>query len=267
MILKMESDLEKVLQEFPELCRTQDGSKVKCCLSGHEMPARLEAVRTYVSGKKFAKLKALADLNRKKLEPLIIPSVKRKYQLFCCLTNRYIGKQQASIEKHMAGRRYKKALEKYNAGELSLFKEFKGKGGDADNEEALEVVKGDMEPGEPDAYQSSESEAEKEVDKLQSEDVSMDVEAAGGDSEEECKQSQEESEENHQKKKLKLKGTKKGKAITSNKKQRKTKSVKKVSVISEEIQVEKPGDDVCTRKRKKIKSNSRFKQARLTGAA
>lgn len=42
------------------------------------MPARLEALLDYVAGKKFTKLKALADLNNKKLEPLIIPSAKRK---------------------------------------------------------------------------------------------------------------------------------------------------------------------------------------------
>lgn len=42
------------------------------------MPARLDAVRAYVNGKKFIKLKAAADLNYKGLEPLIIPSQKRK---------------------------------------------------------------------------------------------------------------------------------------------------------------------------------------------
>ena len=46
------------------------------------MPCRVDALKSYVSGKKFAKLKANHDFNFSKLEPFLVPSKKRKYVAF-----------------------------------------------------------------------------------------------------------------------------------------------------------------------------------------
>eukprot|EP00731_Ephydatia_muelleri_P023900 Em0016g171a len=237
------------------------------------MPARLEALLDYVAGKKFTKLKAVADLNYNKLEPLIIPSAKRNHQMFCCLTNRYIGKQPAYIEKHTSGRRYKKALEKYNAGKLSLFKESGGKGGRQDvpaAEEALGRVEDEMGTEELGSHLSESG--EEEVDELQlAERVSMEIESTGGNSVEEVEEEAGcgECQEDNHKKKQKLKRTKKSRpGCATHLKQRQTNRKKTALVTSQTIKEGEPGDDdACTRKRKKTKSNSRFKQAKLAGVA
>ena len=53
--------------------------QVQCSLSGHQMPCRVDVLKSYVSGKKFIKLKAHHDFGFSRLEPFLIPSKKRKY--------------------------------------------------------------------------------------------------------------------------------------------------------------------------------------------
>ena len=43
------------------------------------MPCRVDVLKSYVSGKKFTKLKAHHDFDFSRLEPFLIPSKKRKY--------------------------------------------------------------------------------------------------------------------------------------------------------------------------------------------
>ena len=43
------------------------------------MPCRVDVLESYVSGKKFTKLKAHHDFDFSRLEPFLIPSKKRKY--------------------------------------------------------------------------------------------------------------------------------------------------------------------------------------------
>ena len=52
--------------------------QVKCTLSGHEMPCRLEVLQSYVGGKKFERLRVTAGIDYQSLEPFIVSSVKRK---------------------------------------------------------------------------------------------------------------------------------------------------------------------------------------------
>lgn len=199
--------------------------------------------------------------------------------MFCCLTNRYIGKQPAYIEKHTSGRRYKKALEKCeplpcavrrftttnailfqdNAGKLSLFKESGGKGGRQDvpaAEEALGRVEDEMGTEELGSHLSESG--EEEVDELQlAERVSMEIESTGGNSVEEVEEEAGcgECQEDNHKKKQKLKRTKKSRpGCATHLKQRQTNRKKTALVTSQTIKEGEPGDDdACTRKRKKTK--------------
>ena len=54
-------------------------AQIQCSLSGHEMPCRVDVLKSYVSGKKFTRLKAHHDFDFTRLEPFLIPSKKRKY--------------------------------------------------------------------------------------------------------------------------------------------------------------------------------------------
>lgn len=96
----MDIACKKFLSRYPELQFIKDTGKVcgpwkisetneketsffpvqiKCSLSGHEMPCRVDTLRSYVSGKTFTKLKANHDFNFSRLEPFLVPSKKRKY--------------------------------------------------------------------------------------------------------------------------------------------------------------------------------------------
>ncbi|XP_029467016.1 surfeit locus protein 2 isoform X4 [Rhinatrema bivittatum] len=67
-----------------------EGNKVKCKLTGHELPCRLSELQVYTSGKKY-----------------------KRHQLFCKLTLRHINKVPEHVLRHVQGRRYLRALQKY----------------------------------------------------------------------------------------------------------------------------------------------------------
>ncbi|XP_029467014.1 surfeit locus protein 2 isoform X2 [Rhinatrema bivittatum] len=64
--------------------------QVKCKLTGHELPCRLSELQVYTSGKKY-----------------------KRHQLFCKLTLRHINKVPEHVLRHVQGRRYLRALQKY----------------------------------------------------------------------------------------------------------------------------------------------------------
>lgn len=119
----MDKKVSRLLSKHPDLQHRKDTGKVRCLLSGHEMPCTLDAIKSYIGGKKYARLKAHKDFDFKRLEPLIVPSQKRSKQLFCALTGCYVNRKPHEVKSHMEGRKYCTALEKYTAGELELQKE------------------------------------------------------------------------------------------------------------------------------------------------
>ncbi|XP_070531962.1 surfeit locus protein 2-like [Ptychodera flava] len=98
-----------------ELEFISENKKIKCTLTGHEMPCKLNVLQTHTQGKKYKKLKKQSDFDYEKYKPHIVPSNKKGHvnQLFCLLTLRHINKEPAHVEKHANGRRYKKALARY----------------------------------------------------------------------------------------------------------------------------------------------------------
>ncbi|KAH9508854.1 Surfeit locus protein 2 [Bulinus truncatus] len=109
------SDLNNLLLDHPSLELIADNSKVRCNLTKHEMPATVEAVGSYVSGKKYKKVRSVKTYGYDKLKPHIVPSTKPKHthEMFCTLTLRHIGKSPEAIERHINGKRYKRALARW----------------------------------------------------------------------------------------------------------------------------------------------------------
>ncbi|KAL4218945.1 Surfeit locus protein 2 [Mactra antiquata] len=108
----MASELEKLLRIHPSLSHDSANNKVKCSLSGHEMPCRVEAIKSYVNGKKYLKLKARDDKNFEQYKPHLIPSTKKYHenQLFCVLTMTHVNKTPDHVKRHVNGRKYKRRL-------------------------------------------------------------------------------------------------------------------------------------------------------------
>ena len=60
--------------------------KIRCTLTGHEMPAQLPAVEAYWSGKKYRSAKTKAEYDFSQHEPYLVPHTKNPYLLYCTLT-------------------------------------------------------------------------------------------------------------------------------------------------------------------------------------
>ncbi|KAM6243781.1 surfeit locus protein 2 [Porphyrio hochstetteri] len=101
------------LRQHPLLTLAEPG-KVRCRLTGHEMPCRLSELQAYTNGKKYQRLiKTAREFDYGKFEPHIVPSTKNLHQLFCKLTLRHINKLPEHVLRHVQGKRYQKALKTY----------------------------------------------------------------------------------------------------------------------------------------------------------
>ncbi|XP_043576584.1 surfeit locus protein 2 [Chiloscyllium plagiosum] len=101
------------LQQHPAL-QPGHNNRVKCSLTGHELPCRLADLQTYTKGKKYQRLAMKEPFNFSQFEPHIVPSTKNQDQLFCKLTIRHINKIPQHVLRHVNGKRYQKALKKFN---------------------------------------------------------------------------------------------------------------------------------------------------------
>ncbi|GAB5580364.1 surfeit locus protein 2 [Prionailurus iriomotensis] len=99
------------LREHPSLRLEPGAAKVKCALTGHELPCRLPELQVYTCGKKYRRLvSASPAFDYAEFEPHIVPSTKNPHQLFCRLTLRHINKVPEHVLRHTQGQRYQRAL-------------------------------------------------------------------------------------------------------------------------------------------------------------
>nr|XP_021529785.1 surfeit locus protein 2 isoform X1 [Aotus nancymaae] len=104
------ADVRAFLREHPSLRLQPDARKVRCILTGHELPCRLPELQVYTRGKKYQRLvRASPAFNYAEFEPHIVPSTKNPHQ-FCKLTVRHINKCPEHVLRHIQGRRYQRAL-------------------------------------------------------------------------------------------------------------------------------------------------------------
>ncbi|CAH1787292.1 unnamed protein product [Owenia fusiformis] len=165
----------KILASHPALALDTKSKKVKCSLSGHEMPCSLSAICTYTDGKKYKRLLAKQNVLIEKYKQFIQPSKKKHHekQLFCTLTLRHMNDKAEHIEKHINGRRFKKAFARWEDCERRGVK-FEANVGprrqvddnDETDEDNAKIFKDDMKDLLPpeDFVSSGESENESDVD-------------------------------------------------------------------------------------------------------
>jgi hypothetical protein len=83
-----------------------DNNKIKCSLSGHEMPARADIVQQYLNSKKYAKAREWYSKDFSKYEPWIVENKVDPKKLYCTLTNLSLNKIPEEVEKHVTGKRF-----------------------------------------------------------------------------------------------------------------------------------------------------------------
>ncbi|XP_042334952.1 surfeit locus protein 2 isoform X2 [Sceloporus undulatus] len=122
-------ELRRFLEQHPALRILPPGTRVRCALTGHELPCRLPALQAYTAGKKYQRLSAVGlpsqgdgeakegssggDGNGGLFGPHLVPSTRNPQQLFCRLTLRHINRIPAHVLRHVQGRRFQKALRNY----------------------------------------------------------------------------------------------------------------------------------------------------------
>ncbi|XP_026542492.1 surfeit locus protein 2 [Notechis scutatus] len=110
----LSSELQRFLQRHPSLRVLPPGKKVRCTLTGHELPCRLPELQAFTAGKRYLRLSKTSEvLDYSEYEPHIVPSTKNPNQLFCKLTLRHLNKIPEHVLRHVRGRRYQKALRRY----------------------------------------------------------------------------------------------------------------------------------------------------------
>ncbi|KAL6096836.1 surf2 [Pungitius sinensis] len=110
---ELAADIRAFLLNHPFLQLT-DSKKIKCTLNGHEMPCNLAELQKFTKGRKYVTLSAAAEFNYSQYEPHVVPSTKQPKQLFCKLTLRHLNRQPHHVLRHVNGKRFKKALCKYD---------------------------------------------------------------------------------------------------------------------------------------------------------
>jgi hypothetical protein len=81
-------------------------NKIKCSVSGHEMPPRSDVVNSYINSSKFQKLIKWYSFNFDIFLPYIVQDKKANQKMHCKLTNQSLNKIPDEIKKHMNGKKF-----------------------------------------------------------------------------------------------------------------------------------------------------------------
>jgi len=135
------TQLTDLLKEYPNLTKTENGQRLKCRFTGHEMAVTLKAVRQYINGKKYAKYVKNPTIDVTSMEqflkPVVTPGTGKKSkkkgqrgdnggreeggkntdnhkQLYCELTQRLINRDPTHVAKHVQGYRFLREKQRYD---------------------------------------------------------------------------------------------------------------------------------------------------------
>lgn len=128
----MDPELKQLLNQYKTFFRIEDNGKITCTLNGHGMPPRLDIFSAFVNGAKFQRIKKEyeAQNNLSKYEPFIVKSRNFEHMLFCALTGQHIDKSVQAVKKHMQGKKFQRAKERFMKDQQPLRVErFVGKDG------------------------------------------------------------------------------------------------------------------------------------------
>jgi len=85
-------------------------NKVKCTVTNHEMPPRLDVLEQHLKGKKYTMQKECYTLDFTKYEPYIVPTRSWPKKMYCTVTKKLLNKDPQEIELHLNGKSFKNKL-------------------------------------------------------------------------------------------------------------------------------------------------------------
>ena len=83
-------------------------NKIKCSISGHEMPPRADIVRQYLSSNALKKSRELKSFDISAYLPHIVPAKDDPNKLFCKLTKQSLNRVPEKVLNHVNGKRFKR---------------------------------------------------------------------------------------------------------------------------------------------------------------
>uniref|UniRef100_A0AC34GTX4 Uncharacterized protein n=1 Tax=Panagrolaimus sp. ES5 TaxID=591445 RepID=A0AC34GTX4_9BILA len=105
----MDAKLKKFIKKYNDVFETIDNGKLRCTVTKHELPSRLEDVKVYVETKKFKELYGLHQL-MKKYEDAFEDN--NDGTVTCQISGAKIAKKPGDIERYLKGKKFAQALEK-----------------------------------------------------------------------------------------------------------------------------------------------------------
>lgn len=119
--------LAELIYKYANTLSIREDGRVRCDLNGHVFPAAgaFEAVSKFVEGPKYRKLAAREKDHPKlaKLEPFLVPSKHFPGRLWCALTQQLLAADLQTAKRHMAGRKFLNAQQRFKDDEQFLYEE------------------------------------------------------------------------------------------------------------------------------------------------
>lgn len=100
--------LESILKRDKNFEYTENG-KLKCKLTNHEMPATIENYKAHISSKSYRRAQE-SQFNIEEYQAILVDHKGDPKFLYCKITGFKIPKKKSAIDKHVQGKRFKKAL-------------------------------------------------------------------------------------------------------------------------------------------------------------
>ena len=106
--------LASLLNDNTHLTLTEN-NRVRCQITGHEMPAEYNAVEGYLkNSRKLKKMKEWYTHDYSKYLPYIVEHKKDSKKLFCRLTKTKLNRIPDEVEKHWKGKRFQRLKKEYD---------------------------------------------------------------------------------------------------------------------------------------------------------
>eukprot|EP01041_Mallomonas_annulata_P002611 gene2611-5104_t len=107
-----DKSVANLLAKSPHLSLTPT-NRIKCDVTGHEMPVRFDTIQQYLDSKSYKKALEWYSYDYSSFLPYIIPSRKNDKQLWCTVTKQPLNKIPEEVKKHMSGKKFRRLLEEY----------------------------------------------------------------------------------------------------------------------------------------------------------
>lgn len=98
--------LALLLEENKEYLVLLPTNKIRCILSGHEMPPTAGIVSQYINSKSFKKTLEWYSFDYSKYLPHIVEDNQNSRKLYCKLTKQSLNKIPQQVDKHVNGKRF-----------------------------------------------------------------------------------------------------------------------------------------------------------------